>query len=141
MGEGPLAKLAYREIVEIGLVVAYARPFSKSNKVAFVGERDASPDDPELARLHQQILDRRNDFYAHNGREDLRQIVDTLKMLGLGEGGFEEAYPRISAFTLPDMLRLAESQRERFGRLAEETYAVWRAIAPAGAQPTFVVDV
>src|SRR5712691_9293603 len=48
-----------------GLVVTYARPFSPRNRLGVISGRLARPSD-DLRPLHRNLLDRRDDLFAHN---------------------------------------------------------------------------
>jgi hypothetical protein len=64
--------VAVRRVVETGLVVTYARPFT-STRGGFVLPK-ARGLSPELLQTHNQLLDLRKQFFAHNDDTPWRQL-------------------------------------------------------------------
>jgi hypothetical protein len=60
--------------LETGMVVCYARPFTR-NKIGAIPRKLARPGDAAQSALHDALVKRRNDLYAHNER--LRVVMDT----------------------------------------------------------------
>lgn len=63
-----------RRVLETGMVITYARPFTKSRGFAKLGAPAGL--EPRLRSLHDQILTFRAVLYAHNDNTPLRQIVE-----------------------------------------------------------------
>jgi hypothetical protein len=57
-------------VLETGLSVTYARPFAEGNKAGTIAGKYARPEAEPLRPLHDGILARRDDLYAHNDDAD-----------------------------------------------------------------------
>lgn len=108
-----------------GLFVTYARPYLASNKLGPVAGRLGKPADPALRPLHEKLLDRRDDVFAHNDRTDHRTVGDVTQRNPShasvlewdderGITRFVETYAEIDPGALPRLIQLANHQRERF---------------------------
>ena len=63
----------FHAVLEAGMIVTYSRPF----RGGFSGPITRSPDlGKELQEFHDEILRRRNKFYAHTDQTDIRKIVN-----------------------------------------------------------------
>jgi hypothetical protein len=122
--EGPRMNGDAERALETGLVVCYARPYVRARRGAgAIGSRRALPSEPRLRALHDALIDRRNDLYAHNDVTDLRGVEDVYAALGLGGGRYAEAWRPIDRAQLPEVVALCESQRSTFRALAERIEA------------------
>jgi hypothetical protein len=103
-----------------GLVVTYARPFSRGNRVGRIDEGLEVSSDPTLRDLHAELCARRNDLFAHNDLTDQRGAVDVYAELGIGAGHFTETYAPPDPALLPAIQQLAAKQRSRFRERLDE---------------------
>jgi hypothetical protein len=94
-----------------GFVVTYARPYVGSNRLGAVTGKLARPEESSLRGLHATLLKRRNDLFAPNDETYLREPIDIYAYLGIGAGRFVEQCTPMDPDVLPDIQRLAESQR------------------------------
>ena len=62
-----------RRVLETGILVTYARPFSGHSSRTIRPARGLSP---ELRKFHDEIIGRRNKVYAHTDHTDIRLIVN-----------------------------------------------------------------
>jgi hypothetical protein len=113
----------FERVLETGLVVTYARPYLESNQ-AGVG-RKWRPESEADQKLHDWIIDElRDPYHAHAGRTPRRTLTDTTAFLGLeGAPTYGEAWWRLTDEELPRIADLAERQKARFDRAADEVGA------------------
>jgi hypothetical protein len=108
-----------------GLVVTYARPYITSRGLGSVGGKLGKPADLALRTLHKNLLDRRDDLFAHNEATEHRTVADVTQrnpghMVVLewdserGTTRFVETYVPMEFSVLPRIVELAEHQEERF---------------------------
>ena len=65
--------------LETAIVVCYARPFGKRNKVGALHENWEPL--KEFPKLHTELLNLRDKVYAHTDETEARQVVDAGAML------------------------------------------------------------
>jgi hypothetical protein len=105
-----------------GLVVTYARPYLRSNRIGHVKGKLATPRDIELQPLHGFLMARRNDLAAHNDATPFRGVID-LSDFGMTQGRTHaEMYNDWDPSVLPDIARLAHHQERRFTRKLDRIY-------------------
>ena len=104
--------------METGIVVCYARPFNKRNNAGYLCSKWA-PEDPSMKEIHDELLDRRDQVYAHTDRTGARDIVNLDEMPGLPSPSYAERYQPLP-LALPRIITLAEAQQTRFREVAEE---------------------
>ena len=128
------------EVMEVGLVVMYARSFTGN---ARLGE-SWRPTDAAGRALHQALIDARNGMYAHADWTNSRTLVDTNAMLGIaGPPVLAEQRSRTSKGRLVEIADLAERQSARFLeaagrlklRLGVGNAAWWNATEEASSPP------
>jgi len=107
-------------VVWTGIAVTYARPFSQSNRIGAIRGKLARLDDPLTRSLHERLCELRDQLFAHTDATELRGIVDTSAMLGLGMGDYAEEHVPMSVSALPRIAELANLLRDRFAARREE---------------------
>jgi hypothetical protein len=105
--------VACERMLETGLVVTYARSFTPDSKRRRLGDEWA-PVDPADQRLHDRLLELRNELYAHTDETDARGIEDVAAMLGTGAHRYAESYVPLDRDRLPAIADLARKQEARF---------------------------
>jgi hypothetical protein len=113
--------------LETAIAVCYARPYGSSNKVGGLGD-EWLPEDPSGRALHDALLRRRDQVYAHTDRTDARDIVDIF-----GDGTFAEEWRPLSREALPRIIVLVAHQQTRFREGVEERQAALRSLPPPSA--------
>jgi hypothetical protein len=109
--DGP-ARL-YDRIIETGMVVTYARPFLESNE-AGIG-RTWWPTDAAERKLHDELIDLRNEYYAHAAHTPQRLLENTLSILGKeGRPVFAESWTELPTWKLREVANLADRQAVSF---------------------------
>jgi hypothetical protein len=103
-----------------GLVVTYARPFGASNKVGAVQGRIVKLTDHMQRSLHERLCELRDVLFAHTDLTNLRETVDTAKLLGGGISGHVESYAPMNPDALPDIATLARELEKRFAERLEQ---------------------
>lgn len=117
------------DILDVGLVVTYARSFTGKAELGSKWRPPAGPD----RDLHQALIAARSRVYAHADHTAHRSIIDTSRLLGEeGEPVFGVAHTRISGETLRRLAAMCEAQAARFAVAAAELEPIVRAGA---AQP------
>ena len=101
-------------VLVTGMVVTYARSFTQArgSNIGAITGTFAPPESPALQPFHQELLDRRNDLFAHNDKTQWRSDVD-VGYLGV-ERRHVESFTPVDLYAYPPIKRLAEEQRERF---------------------------
>jgi hypothetical protein len=97
-----------------GVLVTYASPFSKSNKVGPVEGEIAQLGSPALGHLHDEILSRRNDLFAHNDKTPWREAMDIAAHLGTGKGEYVESHAPIDRAVFKSIEQMASEHEQRF---------------------------
>ncbi|HEU5371532.1 MAG TPA: hypothetical protein VFU51_04000 [Gaiellaceae bacterium] len=112
-----------------GIIVTYARPFtaSRGSSLGAIQGRLAEPESPALRHLHAELLQRRNDLFAHNDETEFRDELDIVAHLGDGEGRFVEAWTPVDYAVFASIERMASAQRDRFRSRIEEIAEALRA--------------
>jgi hypothetical protein len=109
--------------LETGVIVSYARPFTRQG----IGQLDRAawaPDDEAKARLHASLIRLRNIRYAHTDKTDLRSTEDVF-----GEGRFSESWQPLAASAWPRIAELATVMEQGFADLARALEGVLRDLA------------
>jgi hypothetical protein len=109
--------------LETGVIVSYARPFTRHG----VGQLDRdlwAPSDERQARLHMALIRLRNIRYAHTDKTELRSTEDVF-----GEGRFSEARLPLRDDAWPRIAALAEALEREFSKLADALEDVLRELA------------
>ena len=93
-----------------GIVVTYARSVAKSRQSSLgaITGRLATPESLALRPLHAELLNRRNDLFAHNDATPWRG--STVGLAGVHVEDWESVEPTVYRH----IERLAIEQRERF---------------------------
>ena len=104
-------------VLQTGMIVIYARPFSNSNFVR-LEQADYRPNESGLADLHDLLIDMRNRAAAHT---DEPKRSGRTAGIGLGQVpggnpivGIAEEYEIVPHSSLLDLLRLFHSQKVSF---------------------------
>ena len=108
-----------------GMVVAYARPFSASNRIGRISTDFDSFEDSQKEAHHQQLLALRDKLYAHTDVTILRNVI-VFPPGAWGERGSatattpwsKEAFDKFGALIQLQTQRL----RDRIADLVEELY-------------------
>lgn len=130
--EGPRINGDAERALETGLAICYARPFV-SGKVGTISAKRDLPADPHLRALHDGLIARRRDLYAHNDETPLRTVEDVYALLGLGAGKFAESWRPIDRVQLPEIIRLCDEEEGKFrARAAEIEQRLARRVTPNG---------
>jgi hypothetical protein len=123
--------MPFDRVVEAGIVVVYARPFTEQG----VGRLDPAtyaPTDPGLRRLHFRLIDLRMQLHAHTDVSSFRFIAEDvsqsfgelLQLAGVDEGAsVEVVVETITRAEYEDVARLARDQSARFLAAADEARA------------------
>src|SRR5689334_20487336 len=72
-----------RRVVEAGVVVVYARPFT-DGKVGRLGPKYA-PEEQYFKALHKRLLDLRNRLQAHTDVTTVRFIAEEIDLQGVAD--------------------------------------------------------
>jgi hypothetical protein len=96
-----------KRVMWTGIAVTYARPFSQSNRIGAIRGKLARLDDPLQRSLHERLCELRDQLFAHTDDTELRGIVDTSALLGLGMGEYAEEHVPMSVSALPRIAELA----------------------------------
>jgi hypothetical protein len=102
-----------------GIVVTYARPFSKNKGVGAVEGRLIRLDDHMQRSLHGQLCELRNQLFAHTDETELRGIVDASELLD-GAEGYVEEHESMNLGALRDIVELADELEKRFAARVRE---------------------
>jgi hypothetical protein len=77
-----------------GVVVCYARPFTKSLSYPKLGNKTWAPKDPVERRVHANLLRFRRQVFAHNDATEMREVIDFATVVGaLGGVRVEQHLP------------------------------------------------
>jgi hypothetical protein len=109
-----------------GICVVYARPFLRADGLGPLDERYARLSDPKSQETHNDLMRNRHHFYAHRDFLKTRALdpvggasVDMHSVYlffdGQGSYTFATQEPMYRDINLPDIIRLAEFQRQRIG--------------------------
>jgi len=96
--------------LETGIVVSYARPFTRQG-TGQLDEKAFAPDDPRDAKLHRSMIWLRNKLFAHTDVTGLRDTIDVFDT-----GRFSESRVSFADDEWPQIVRLAEAQGSRPSR-------------------------
>jgi hypothetical protein len=107
-----------------GICVVYARPFLRADGLGPIHEKYARLDEPKLQDTHNDLIRNRHHFYAHRDflkTRALEPVSGTLRDMHTvhlsfdGRGSYTAATqePMYRDINLPDIIRLAEFQRQR----------------------------
>jgi hypothetical protein len=108
---------ALRQALETAIAVAYARSFLASNEAGHLPKKWAAQ--PPHEKLHDDLLDLRNQRYAHNDPGGLREVVDAGALIG-EPGTFAMQWVPMNVQAMPSVIAMAAKQQDRFRtRLAE----------------------
>jgi hypothetical protein len=105
-----------RRALETGAVVAYARPWLASNTIGALGEHWL-PDESAERALHDVLIIDRHQVYAHTDEEVEARWVSGAQWEA---GTLRKPTPILPAWRplsldrLPEIAKLAESQKDRF---------------------------
>jgi hypothetical protein len=100
--------------LEVGMVVCYARPFTKSYWLKLLGD-EWLPVAEDDRKLHAKLICLRNKWAAHTDEESGRDVDDIGAMMGDTEPLFAATWRAgICPELFPVILRLCGSQRDRF---------------------------
>jgi hypothetical protein len=111
--------------LETAIAVCYWRPFTKGS----IGQLDPVDDGPPEATgfgdLHRALEIMRNRAYAHTDKASGRDadIVEPVTERGIAGNALTETWWAFPREWLPDVIALAEGQRERF---RAEAFAIQR---------------
>jgi hypothetical protein len=97
-----------------GVIVTYARPFSKTNKIGPVEGKIAQLESPALRPLHDELVDRRSDLFAHNDETPWREAMDIAAHLGTGEGENVESFAPVDCSVFRSIEQMAVEHERRF---------------------------
>jgi hypothetical protein len=107
-----------RTALETGMIVIYARPFTKSEGLATL--KLAKGLSPALRARHRDIMGRRDTVYAHTDESDHRQVLEFSDADALvawlrqpGEFSYHWEFP--APEILDDVVALAEANLVSFG--------------------------
>jgi len=115
-----------RELVQVGMVVAYCRPFSGGPPREPMTEVDALA---PTSSLHARLFEVRNKLYAHTD-DDYRLRREAVDPFG------EHSYSEESAMLIPDLLLpIRDLARENEGRFREERQAREQRLRDEGVPP------
>jgi len=110
--------------LETAIVVCYARPFGKRNKVGPIHEN--WPPLTQFPKLHAELLSLRDKVYAHTDETEARQVVDVGEMLGSDEKSFTEGWSAIRRDALPAIAKLAGELDVCLGHAVDERVTLLR---------------
>jgi hypothetical protein len=115
-----IAPSSLARALETAIVVCYARPWGRSNRIGALEAR-WGPETPEDLALHEELIRLRDKVYAHTDDEiKARDIEDMSELLGTNHPVFAPGWHPIETEALPRIAALAEAQRARFLRGARE---------------------
>lgn len=110
-----------RRILETGMFVAYARPFTNTRFRRLARVRGISKD---LHHTHEEILRRRNTVYAHTDETQLRRTIELADPAGREamlrdqwEADLHEEWSEVTITGLDDVAELAAAH---LGKVLEE---------------------
>lgn len=105
--------------LETAIAVCYARAFTKSTLLR-LSLAEYEPSEPQLAQLHKDLYDLRDEVYAHTdksgGREASLIVASATDSKLPATVNFlrNEQWPAIERAALPEIRRLCALQRDRF---------------------------
>lgn len=105
---------------ETGVVVTYARPFTRHG-VGQLGRDEWAPEDQAHRAVHCELIWLRNRVFAHTDKTDMRGIVDVAPIGGIESGLYVEQHVPIGDWPL--IAAVADAQEERFRLAAEDVKA------------------
>jgi len=100
-------------VIWTGIVVTYARPFTKKNKLGAVQGRVIHFEDHMQRSLHGRLCELRNQLFAHTDETELRGIVAASEVLD-GAEGYVEEHESMNLGAVPDIAELADELGKRF---------------------------
>lgn len=101
-----------------GLTVSYARPFTRSDSGLHLGKKWARfPEDTDLQRHHDRLIEYRNRLLAHNDASPHREVEIWPAGHMLDEPVVMEARAAIDLCGIAAMPRLFEYQEERMNEV------------------------
>jgi hypothetical protein len=115
-------------VVEAGIAVVYARPFTDQG-IGTLSRKKYAPLDTQLRGLHDRLIDLRNRLHAHTEASPLRFVAEAMSevagipvsVIGIEPGSaVEVVVETIPPTQLPDVARMAREQSERFVRAEAE---------------------
>jgi len=109
-----------------GICVVYARPFLRADGLGPLDEKYGRFDDAKLQDTHNDLIRNRHHFYAHRDFLKTRALDPTsgasrdmhsvhLFFDGQGSYTFATREPMYRDINLPEIIRIAEFQRQRIG--------------------------
>ncbi|HEY4272383.1 MAG TPA: hypothetical protein VGM65_10285 [Candidatus Udaeobacter sp.] len=115
-----------------GICVVYARPFLRADGLGPIDEKYAQLKDAKLQDTHNDLLRNRHHFYAHRDFLKTRAIdpvsgtshdMHSVHLFFDGHGSYTAATrePMYRDINLPDIIRLAEFQRQRIAAERHKT--------------------
>lgn len=124
---GQESNVQFVRALETAVAVCYWRPFTKGR--GGIGRLDPVKDGPSeesgLGDLHRALKTMRNRSYAHTDKRSGRDadVKDHVTETGVTGGVFDERWWGFPEEWLPNVIALAESQRDRFRAEAREIQA------------------
>jgi hypothetical protein len=118
-----------RAVLETGLAVSYARPFTRSDAKPRLnllhllpdGRQDGSdwlPEDPLDLGIHGQLMRLRNEVYAHTDDTEWRKVVNAGSIIEGAEHLHAVRWSLMPDDWLAKVAPMVERQRDRFKREA-----------------------
>jgi hypothetical protein len=105
---------------ETGVVVSYARPFTRHG-VGQLNRDEWAPEDQAHRAVHCELIWLRNKVFAHTDKTDLREVVDVAPIGEIEEGLYVEQHVPLD--NLPLIAAVADAQGQRFRMAADEVKA------------------
>jgi hypothetical protein len=115
LAEGPRMNRRAERVMWTGIVVTYARPFNKSNRLGAVSGRIVKLTNPMQKSLHERMCELRDELFAHNDETELRQVVEVSR-----SGSYSESYTEMDKGALRDIAELATEFEARFASRLDE---------------------
>jgi hypothetical protein len=107
--------------LETAIVVCYARPFGRRNKVGALHENWGPL--KQFPKIHAQLLSLRDKVYAHTDETEARQVVDVGALLGLEAPSCTEGWFPIKREALASIAMLANDLDAALGEAIDERMA------------------
>lgn len=129
----------YLDVMLTGIIVAYARPFTRTRAPwGSLPERFSRFENEDFTRTHRQILDWRNRVFAHNDQNEYRNVV--VLPAGTGLDDTPAAAERRALFTAADLKAIMLVAQEQERRLKEAVTDLVVELYPGKFKPGTILE-
>jgi hypothetical protein len=127
-------------VVEAGIVVVYARPFT-NNDIGILDRVKYAPRDSRRRELHELLIELRMKLHAHTDTTSLRHVIEGVVHQDQRGSAVEMVVETLNPREFEDVARLAREQQARFESAAAEARAkLGDSSKNAGGRVTLRID-